>query len=116
LIAAATAPDSTLNTDEWGGYHGVAGSGRTHQMVNHTPGPREWAQDEDGDGIREVHSNTIEGLWTGLRNYLRPVRGVNKWFLRGYVAVHEWAHNLKEVTADLVTMMIVLSPLTRHEP
>jgi hypothetical protein len=70
-----------------------------HQTVNHTPGQREWARDDDadGDGVREVHSNTIEGLWTGLRNHLRPLRGVNKWFLSGYVAVFEWVHNLKEV-------------------
>jgi hypothetical protein len=45
--------------------------------VNHTPGQREWARDDDRDGVREVHSNTIEGLWTGLRNHLRPLRGVN---------------------------------------
>ena len=43
------------------------------------PRPREplrakctWARDDDGDGIREVHCNTLEGLWTGLRNFLRP--------------------------------------------
>ena len=44
---------------------------------NHMPGQREWARDDDGDGIREVHSNTIEGLWTGLRNHLRPFRGIS---------------------------------------
>jgi len=46
--------------------------------VCHTPGKRVWARDDDGDGIREVHVNTIEGLWTGLRNFLRPFRGVSK--------------------------------------
>jgi transposase-like protein len=106
LIEAATAADSTLNTDEWRGYAWVAASGRHHATVNHTPGLREWARDADGDGIREVHNNTIEGLWTGLRNHLRPFRGVNKWFLSGYVAVFEWAHNLKEVTTELIAMMI----------
>ena len=107
LIAATTPVGSTLNTDEWRGYGWVAASGRVHQTVNHTPGQREWARDDDGDGVREVHSNTIEGLWTGLRNHLRPFRGVNKWFLSGYVAVFEWAHNLKDVTAEFVAMMII---------
>jgi hypothetical protein len=40
------------------------------------------ARDDDGDGegIREVHINTSEGFWVGLRNFLRPFRGVNKVF------------------------------------
>ena len=45
----------------------------------------EWARDDDGDGIREVHNNTQEGIWTGLRNFLRPFRGVNKVYLHQYV-------------------------------
>jgi transposase len=45
------------------------------------------ARDEDGDGVNEVHCNTLEGIWTGLRNYLRKFRGVNKTYLAQYVAV-----------------------------
>ena len=41
----------------------------------------EWARDDDGDGVREVRCNTLEGLWTGLRNFLRPFRGVHKSYL-----------------------------------
>ena len=36
----------------------------------------------DGDGL---FTNTIEGVWTTLRNFLRPFRGVHKKFLAGYV-------------------------------
>ena len=32
----------------------------------------------------EQYTNTIEGLWTGLRTFLRPFRGVSKHFLSGY--------------------------------
>jgi transposase len=45
-------------------------------VVCHAAG--EGARDDDGDGVREVHVNTMEGLWTGLRNFLRMLRGVNK--------------------------------------
>jgi hypothetical protein len=38
----------------------------------------EWARDDDGDGIREVHINTIEGMWTLVRNFMRLFRGVHK--------------------------------------
>jgi hypothetical protein len=51
-----------------------------------------------GDGIREVHSNSIEGIWTGLRNFLRLFRGVNKEYLSQYTAVFEVGHDRKEVT------------------
>jgi hypothetical protein len=67
---------------------------------------KEWARDDDGDGIREVHTNTIEGLWTGLRNFLRPFRGVSKHFLSGYVAIHEFAVNLKRVTVDFISSLV----------
>lgn len=61
-----TAIEATLYTDEWRAYEQVE---RDHQPVSH--GVREWARDDDGDGIREVHVNTIEGLWTSVRNFLR---------------------------------------------
>jgi hypothetical protein len=39
--------------------------------------------------------NTIEGLWTTLRNFLRMFRGVHKKkHLSGYVAMCEFAINL----------------------
>jgi transposase-like protein len=43
----------------------------------------------------------MEDIWTGLRNFLHPFRGVHKKYLAIYVAMFEWAHNLKRVTADL---------------
>ena len=56
-----------------------------------------WAEDRDGDGdgdgTREVHVNTIEGIWTSLRNRLRRFRGVHKDHLSGYVAMFELAFN-----------------------
>ena len=59
-----------------------------------------------GDGKREVHCNTMEGIWTGLRNFLRMFRGVHKKYLSQYVAIFEWAHNLKEVTLDYLRRLI----------
>ncbi len=33
-------------------------------------------RDDDGDGVREVHVNTMEGLWPSVRNFRPPFRGV----------------------------------------
>lgn len=79
-----TLPGCHIYTDEYDSYNGIE---RPRSMVAH--GQKEWARDDDGDGIREVHTNTTEGMWTGLRNFLRPFRGVHKRYLCGYVAVHE---------------------------
>jgi transposase-like protein len=70
-----------------------------------------WAKDLDGDGVREVHVNSIEGFWTGLRNFLRPFRGVNKVYLQQYVRMHEWAHNLKTVTTTFLRMICGVTQL-----
>lgn len=93
VAAATTHKDAVVNTDEWGGYNGLDAMGREHRTVRHSPPQPEWARDDDGDGIREVHSNTIEGIWTGVRNYLRMFRGVSKWFLGSYIATFASVYN-----------------------
>lgn len=74
----------------------------------HTPGQREWARD-DGDGIREVHDNTLEGLWAALRTFLRPFRGVSKHYLGQYVAVFQWVANLKAAIPVTLRMLLGLT-------
>ena len=101
-VEAATAPQATLYSDECWAYTGID---RLHRTVCHSK--REYARDDDGDGFCEIHCNTMEGIWTGLRNYLRPFRGVHKKYLAQYVIMFEWAHNLKRITgAFLRTLMI----------
>ncbi len=102
-VLNTTKSGSTVNTDEWTAYNHLSRSRRIHVTVNHSE--HEWARDDDGDGIREVHSNTIEGFWTGVRNFLRPFRGVNKIYLQQYLAIHEWAHNLKDITSDYLRIL-----------
>jgi hypothetical protein len=45
--------------------------------------------------VREVHVNIIEGLWTNVRDFPRPFKGVHKWYLSGYVAMAKFRRNLK---------------------
>ena len=110
FVTEATEPGATVYTDEWGGYAGRPEGNRGHATVCHTPGAREWAWDDDGDGIREVHDNTLEGLWAAWRTFLRPFRGVSKWRLSQYVAVFQWVHNLKTATSTALRQMLGLTP------
>jgi transposase len=100
-MAQFTQPDALANTDEWLGYNHIA---RSHVVVKHRL--HEWARDEDGDGIREVHINTAEGMWTGVRNFLRPFRGVNKDHLSGYVAMCEHRINHKSITPEFIAALV----------
>jgi transposase len=103
-VEGATLEGTTVYTDEWCGYGRLGAMGRGHATVCHAAG--EWARDDDGDGVREVHDNTLEGLWTGLRNFLRTFRGVSKWYLAQYVAIFQWSYNLKCVTDGFLRCLL----------
>lgn len=100
-LQSATRETSRVCTDDWRGYHQAP---RQRQWVCHSQG--EWARDDDGDGIREVHTNTIEGTWTSVRNFLRPFRGVHKRYLAGYVAICELGINLKRISPCCVARLV----------
>lgn len=91
----------TCYTDEWQGYNNVE---RAHGTVCRSQ--HEWARDDDGDGVREVHTDTIEGLWTATRNFLRPFRGVHKKHLRYYLAVCEHGINLRRITPNFIAQLV----------
>ena len=98
-----TQEEAHLYTDEYDSYNALQ---RPRSTVAH--GHKEWARDDDGDGIREVHTNTAEGLWTGLRTFLRPFRGVSKHFLSGYIAIHEFHVNLKCISVAFIASLVRL--------
>jgi transposase len=109
VVMRVTWPMVTVNTDEWPRYSGLPGMGRARPTVCHAAG--EWARDDDGG--REVHVNTLEGSWTGLRNFLRPFRGVNKQYLYQYVAVFEWGYNVKRATPEFLWALLGVRSATR---
>jgi transposase-like protein len=103
LVEDCSEEGAEVHTDELNGYDGLDQRGRIHRRVCH--GQKEYARDEDGDGFCSVHCNTIEGIWVGLRNFLRNFRGVSKGYLNPYVAVFMWTYNLKQVCSDLIVRM-----------
>ena len=69
IIECTTLEGTVVNTDEGKGYNGLPRMKRGHKAVDHSGPKSTWAR--DGDGVREVHCNTQEGIWTGVRNFLR---------------------------------------------
>ena len=95
---------ATVFTDEYQSYNHLI---RPYATVAH--GTKEWARDDDGDGIRELHCNTVEGLWTDVRNFLRPFKGVHKKYLAGYLALCELHRNHKRISPNLISSLVTLT-------
>lgn len=110
VLEAATSKGTVVNTDESSAYNGLPKIGRPRRSVCHAM--KEWARDDDGDGIREVHCNTMEGAWTGLRNFLRPFRGVNKTYLTQYAAIYAWGYDVKQATIEFLRALLGVPPRT----
>ena len=110
-VLPATRPGAVVDADEWAGSRPLGRCGRGHATVNHAAG--EWARDDVGDGVREVHCNTIEGVWAGLRNFLRPFLGVNKVYFEQYVIMFQWSHDLKAVIDDFLRILLGCSLTTK---
>ncbi len=53
-----------------------------------------------------MHDKTLEGIWTGLRNYPRIVRGVSKYDLAEDVAVFLWSYKIKAVTEGFLRVLM----------
>ncbi len=94
-------PGAHVCTEEWCGYDHIL---RRHAAVCHSQ--HKCACDDDGNGIREVHTNTVEGMWTSARNILRPFRGIHKCYLSGYVAMCEFSINLKAILLTFVSALV----------
>ncbi len=102
-VTRCTGAQAVVCPDEWRGYAQLT---RVHHTVDH--GHRVWAHDADGDGIREVHVNTCEKLWTMVRTFLRPFRGVHKMYLAAYVAICEVRINEKRITPQFIARLVRL--------
>ena len=98
-----TAQAACCYTDEWQGYRRIR---RSHRTVCH--GAQEWARDDDGDGIREGHINTIEGLWTAVRNFIRPFSGAHKKYLKYYLAICEHRINRKRISPAFIAGLVAV--------
>ena len=94
-----THPTAIVYTDGWRGYNRMD---RSHVIVHHGNG--EWTRDDNG--ILETHIITIEGVWTTVRNFLCPYRGVHKTFLAGYIAICEFAIDIKSVTVEFISKLV----------
>jgi hypothetical protein len=107
-VHSCTRLGSGLYTDESDSYAPIL---RPQAAVCHSR--QEWTRDDDGDGIRKVHTNTLQGGWSGLPTFLRPFRGVHKHYLGGYVAPYQFGVNLKRISTSFIAPLVSLHTFTK---
>jgi len=103
-ITSQIAGGSTVYTDSYAIYDRLEAWGYVHKSVCHAAG--EYARDEDGDGFCEVHVNTIEGVWSLLRPWLRPHRGISQEKLPSYLALFELVQNARRRGKALLELLL----------
>ncbi len=85
LIAKKVVPGSTVCSDTWKAYTGIASRGYVHRLVNH--GERQYT---DGKGN---HINGLEGFWGYLKRKLASKGGITRSRLPLYLAEYVWRYN-----------------------
>jgi transposase len=93
LICRPIAPGAAVFTDEYDISARLPQWGYAHHTVCHAAG--EFARDDHGDGVCEVHVNTLEGFWSLRRSGLRPHRGISQERLPLYLGFFEVVHNVR---------------------
>ena len=94
IVQAAVETGTSVFTDEYNIYAKLPEWGYTHFTVNHSTG--EFARDDDNDGFHEVHTNTMEGVGSLLRSWLRPHRGISQKRLPLYLGFFQFVHNVRK--------------------
>jgi transposase len=104
IIETTVAHGSLVYTDEYDIYTRLEAWGYGHETVCHGRG--EYARDADGDGVCEVHVNTLEGFWSLLRSWLRPHRGISQEKLPVYLGFFQFVHNARRRGKALLAALI----------
>lgn len=104
IIQATVSAGTLIYTDEYDIYARLEAWGYSHKSVGHSAG--EYARDEDGDGFCEVHINTMEGVWSLLRSWLRPHSGISQEELPIYLGFFEFVHNARKRGKALIDSLL----------
>jgi transposase-like protein len=93
LVSEHVMPDATVFTDEHQAYNGLGKRGYTHHRVNHTA--KVYV-------VGNVHTNTIEGFWSLLKNGIRGTHhAVGAGYLQDYVNEYVFRYNHRDDAAHM---------------
>jgi transposase len=92
-------PASIIYTDEWQAYWKVSKRGYDHRRIHHA---------EKVYVSGDVHTNTIEGFFSLVKNGLRGVyHSVSKKHLQGYLNEYVWRYNNRAGTRSQFELLLL---------
>lgn len=92
LIKKQVKYGSTICSDTWKGYTGIATQGYVHRLVKHSEGEY---SDKKG-----THINGLEGFWGFLKRKLAAKGGIRKDKLWLYLGEYVWRYNNRKIPVD----------------
>ncbi len=81
---------STVCSDTWRGYTGIARKGYVHRLVNHS---KNEYSDKQGN-----HINGLEGFWGYLKRRLSAKGGIRRKKLHLYLGEYVWRYNHRKLS------------------
>jgi transposase-like protein len=100
-IAKRVSKGSTVCSDTFRGYTGIASKGYVHRLVEHQKG-----EYSDGKGS---HINGLEGFWGYLKRKLAAKGGIRAERQHLYLAEYVWRYNHRDLTQkEQITKLINL--------
>jgi transposase-like protein len=91
-------PESTVYTDDYTSYHGLAGEGYQHRRINHSAGVYV---------MGDVHTQTIEGFWSLVKRGIGGVyHSVSKKYLQTYLDEYSFRYNRRNNGQPMFTSLL----------
>lgn len=88
-ICQTVTKGSTIYTDGFKGYRTLPRYGYHHDFVDH----------DTGEYVRgDVHTQTLDGYWGLLKNWLASHGGVQRKYLYRFVEEHVWRYNFRNLS------------------
>lgn len=102
LIRKQVRKGSTINSDTWRAYTGIAAHGYVHRLVEHGKG--------EYSDRRGTHINGLEGFWGYLKRQLAAKGGIRRERLSAYLAEYVWRYNHRKfpVEEQVKKLMLLL--------
>ena len=98
LIRRRVRRGTTVWSDTFTSYTGIATNGYVHRLVRHSPGSY---------GHGERHINGLEGFWGYLKRRLAAKGGIRRERLPLYLAEYVWRYNHRRLSIDQQTAQLM---------
>ncbi len=106
IIEAKVLPKSMVYTDEYVVYDRLGKKGYTHKRIAHA---------EQVYVVGDIHTNTIEGFWSLMKNGIRGVyHSVSAKHLQSYVNEYAFRYNHRSDETPMVGSLMGRTPKVRH--